>query len=107
MTSWPRHEKLVAIWPCRSTEVGEEELPAEGQTSGGHMPGWMEELMESGVGSLEREKDCRPSDAGEVGPCWAVGAAEEGPQPPEEAPGCRVALPPSAGQAEKCSKKSC
>lgn len=40
------------------------------------MPGWMEELSKSSVGSVKSEKECRLSNAGEVGPRWAVGAAE-------------------------------
>lgn len=38
--------------------------------------------------------------------CWAVGDAEGGQQLPGEAPGCGVALPPSAGQGEKRARKN-
>lgn len=64
----------------------------------------MEKLTVSNVGNLEKGGDCRLSDAGGVGPCSAVGAAEGvGQQPPGEALGCKVALPPSGGQRGKCS----
>ena len=36
----------------------------------------MEELTVSSVGSLQSEEDCGPSDAGEIGPCWAVSVSE-------------------------------
>ena len=46
--------------------------------------GWMEEQTEPTVGSVERGKDCGTTDTGEVGPCWAVGAAEVGSAVPRE-----------------------
>ena len=57
------------------------------------------------MGSVEREHDSVTIDAGEVGPCWAMGSVEWDQQCPRKTLSCRVILPHPGGQAEKWARK--
>ena len=104
MTSWLKPE-VSGHFLLEEQGVLNIKPACRGLTFGGPTLGWMEERTQSTVGSLDREKDCVMTDTHEVGPCWAVSAADGSQQSPRKTPTSRVFLLPPGGQVETWARK--